>query len=359
MDEGAAAGRLEDAKRVIEACRTERGFRASTQSYPDLWVRDLVYSEEALIRLGYGRVVRAHFESTLRLQRKGGQLPTAVSRGPRRILSQRYHFWTCDTEMLFVIGAMRYAKLSGDTEFPEARRQDLQRCVDFVEAQKNGAGLIPGMDWRDAMIRYRGKCLLANQVHLSDMHELWGEVEKARSVRDAVKEHFPVEDGESFADAVWWADGTLKKYANFDCLGHALAVLDGTAPPAMERGITRGFEMARTEHGIADLFPAYDAERWRAFSSIENIKAFVRSGAVLRNKPGSYQNSSIWPFVEAKVTEAYVRMGLPQRAKDAYRLALGRKGFYEWYSSATGAPGGSEGQLATASSIISMSRTAS
>ena len=40
----------QQARAVIDACRTETGFVASTQSYRQLWLRDLVYSEDALLR---------------------------------------------------------------------------------------------------------------------------------------------------------------------------------------------------------------------------------------------------------------------------------------------------------------------
>ncbi len=353
MGREAAEAKLQAARGVISACRTARGFRASTRSYPELWVRDLVYSERAVLEMGHAGSVRAHLESVLALQRRSGQLPTAVASGLRRALNQRYHFWTCDTEMLFVIGAHVYAEAAGDEGFLESAKEKLGMCVRFVEGRRDGHGLIPGMDWRDAMIWYRGRCLLANQALLATMYASLGEKEKAEAVREAARLHFAPPGGGAWADAVWWEGGELRRDFHFDSLGHALAVLDGTLKPeeALE-----GFGRASTPFGVLNMSPARDAARRRALASLADVNAFVRNGAVLRNKPGSYQNSTVWPFVEAKVAEALAAMGEGQRAREVYERAIGREGFYEWYDPSTGEPHGSAGQLWTAAGLLSMSK---
>jgi GH15 family glucan-1,4-alpha-glucosidase len=66
------------AKKVIEGCRRTNGFFASTQRYHELWLRDLVYSEDVLLKLGYQIEIKNHFYEFIKLQHRNGQLPTVI-----------------------------------------------------------------------------------------------------------------------------------------------------------------------------------------------------------------------------------------------------------------------------------------
>jgi len=77
------------------------------------------------------------------------------------------------------------------------------------------------------------------------------------------------------------------------------------------------------------------------------------NGAFLRNKPGRYQNSAIWPFVEIRVIDALKKLQANIEAEEAIKVMIERKGFNEFYDPITGEPGGSEGQLWTAAAVLS------
>jgi len=344
--------RAPKASEVIKLCRTDEGFRASTQLYPDLWLRDLVFSEAPLLRLGYGETVRRHFEAFLRLQRKDGQLPTVITHGWRRLANQRYHFWTSDTELLFLIGTSRYAETAEGENFLDQHRGQLERCLSFVEKRRNKSGLIAGMDWRDALISYKDKFLLSNQMLLVDAFGAIGRREEAESVKETVREFYYSDDRGHFADFVWWDGSSPKREFRLDLLGNSLAILNGTASAKLAREVARRLEDGRSPFGYRNLFPPCAASRLSAFASPAAANAFVRTGAVLRNRAGQYQNSSIWPFVEARVVAALSRLGMTGEARRASGLILGHAGFNEWYSAETGEPRGSEGQLWTAAAVL-------
>ncbi len=344
--------RVDEARAVIEKCKTRDGFRAGVHLYPELWIRDLVYSEEALLRLGYAETVKKHLESFVRLQRSDGNLPTVVTSGLGRTLAQRFHFWTSDTEILFVIGAHMYAAYARDPGFLESIDEPISRCVRFISGRLNEWGLIPGSDWRDAVIGLEGKLLLSNQMQLVSMYELLGENDRAGILRDSVRKHFFIPDLGYFADSVWFEDGTVRRDLRFDCLGSALGVLNGTIAGAAAAGTREGFRLAESAFGYRNVSPPYQVNRIEGFRSVGSMNAFVRSGAWLRNRPGHYQNSAVWPFVEARVVSALRNLGATSEAEAASDRLLARLGVNEWYSPATGKPRGSGGQLWTAAAII-------
>ena len=356
MEPRSDARALAGALGVIADCKTGSGFKASTQAYPELWLRDLVYSEGPLLDLGHAATVRAHFESMLRLQRRSGQVPTAVGSGLRRIFNQRFHFWTSDTEVLFLAGVARYSSATGDRGLEDGHRGGLDSAVRYVEGRTDSHGLLPGMDWRDALMCCEGRFLLSNQANLVAMYDALGLPEEAEKVRLSVRELFFDEALGYYADAVWWSDGAVMRDLRFDCLGNALSMLTGITPVEQVPGVCDRFRGAETRFGLRDFYPPCPPMRARAFRSFGEMNAFARNGAFLRNREGHYQNSAIWPFVEAKVAEALTKAGRREQAVRIAELALGRRGFSEWYSPSDGAPKGSEGQLWTAAGLLSMSR---
>ena len=179
--------KLSEAKAVISECRRDEGFHASTRNYPQFWNRDLVYSEGVLLDLGYAREVRAQLSEFARLQRGDGQIPTSIALSDSKGSKPRFHSWTSDTEILFVIGMMTYRDVVNDS-FYQQNTGHVALCVDFIERRLNGYGLIPGMDWRDAMPNYMGKFLLSNQMLLANMYESMGNHDQA----NRIKEYFRV-----------------------------------------------------------------------------------------------------------------------------------------------------------------------
>jgi hypothetical protein len=341
----------EKAKKVIKECRRENGFYASTQRYHAIWLRDLVYSEDALLKLGYARDVENHLSEFIKLQRRNGQLPTVIDFSLSKLIRQTFQSCPSDTEILFVIGMCKYAEFAGDQLFKE-KEKAVKSCITFIENKLNEHHLMPGMDWRDAIPNYRGKCLLANQMLLADMYELVGNLAAANLVKQNVNKFFYSKNLCCYADTIHWENGELKHDHNFDCLGNALAILNGTAPEKIPDGIVNGFNAAKTAFGYRNITPNYEFNRAKLLITWY-LTCGVLNGAFLRNKPGRYQNSAIWPFVEIRVIDALKKLQANIEAEEAIKLMIERKGFNEFYDPTTGEPGGSEGQLWTAAAVLS------
>ncbi|MGA2386370.1 MAG: hypothetical protein ABSG33_07545 [Candidatus Bathyarchaeia archaeon] len=339
------------AREVIEGCRTENGFNASTQLYHQLWLRDLVYSEDVLLRLGYHKDVENHLSEFIKLQRRSGQMPTVIDFSVSKLIRQRFQRCSSDAEILFVIGMHKYAT-SGGSRFFEENGEAVKSCVAFLESKLEANRLIPGMDWRDAMPVYIDKCLLANQMLLADMYELLGNSTASNLVKENVNRLFYLGDLGWYADAVSWEGSELKQNHHFDSLGNALAVLNGTASGKARDGFLRGFDVAKTPFGYRNITPYYEFDREKALATWYRA-CRVPFGVFLRNRPGKYQNSAIWSFVEVRVIEALRKLKADSEAQAAISLLLERKGFSEFYDPTTGAPEGSGGQLWTAAATLS------
>jgi len=340
------------AREIIEACRTEYGFNASTQHYHQLWLRDLVYSEDALLRLGYHKDVENHLSEFIKLQRSNGQMPTVIDYSASKFFRQMYQCCPSDTEILFIIGTHKYTAIAGNNNFLEENKDAMKSCGAFLESKLDAHRLIPGMDWRDAMPVYIGKCLLANQMLLADMYELLGNSAASNLIKEKVNKLFYLEDLGWYADAIHWERSELKQDHHFDSFGNALAILNGTASGKAFDGFLRGFDIARTPFGYRNITPYYEFNREKALATWYRT-CHVPFGVFLRNRPGKYQNSAIWPFVEIRVIDALRKLEAANEAEAATSHVIERKGFNEFYDPTTGAPEGSEGQLWTAAAALS------
>jgi hypothetical protein len=338
------------AREVIKACRTDRGFNASSHLYQQLWLRDLVYSEDSLLQLGYQKDVENHLSEFIALQRSSGQMPTVIDYSPSKVIRQRYQRCSSDAEILFVIGMNKLVTVGCD-EFFDENLESVRLSVAFIENKLDSHRFIPGMDWRDAMPVYIGKYLLANQMLLADMYESQGNSQASNLIKENVNKLFYCGDLGWYADSIHWSGNELKMDRHFDSFGNALAILNGTASKEVSEGILKGFKVAKTPFGYRNIVPYYVFSRRKALATWYKT-CRVPFGVFLRNRIGKYQNSAIWPFVEIRVIEALRKLQVKNEAEAATDILIRRKDFNELYDPTTGAPEGSEGQLWTATAAL-------
>ena len=153
------------------------------------------------------------------------------------------------------------------------------------------------------------------------------------------------------ADSIQLENDRLKQDHNFDCLGNAITILNKTASTEVAKNVLKGFEAAKTPFGCKNITTHYELIRAKLLTSWNNI-CLIFNVAVQRNRAGIYQNSAIWPFVELRVATALKKLGATNEAKTVIELILEREGFNEFYTPATGTPGGSKGQLWTAAAVL-------
>lgn len=334
--------KVELAKTIIKKCRTKSGFQASVGLYGgSFWTRDLFYSIDSVLDLGYGPTVKKHIQEVLERQKATGEVPTfyvsLVSRGfakgmlvylwqlikgKRKFKSDleytaRWHRFMADNEYSLVMVMHHYVKKTKDTAFLNNNRGKIRKSVDFVNSSLEDF-MIRGIGFHDAMKNYENKFCILSQVLLYHFYQCIGNKEYARNVKKKI-------------NTVFWNDrlGYYVDYIgsdHFDTLAHALAIIYGVVPKDRINKVVKAFSIASSKYGYKNITPTYPQGE-------------------CGYAPYFYQNSTIWPFVHGFAILALIKTGNIKLAKEEFIKFTNQIGCNEWYDARTGKPMGSSGQL--------------
>jgi glycogen debranching enzyme len=333
---------------AIYRCKNSSGFFAG-HDYPQFWARDLGFSVESLIKLGLTGLVRKQLAETLRRQSVTGEIPTMflpftsygrmLSRFPRFVDAFRYsglhardhimsfnfrrvHSWTgIDSSILLMIALVKYEELTGDSTLSDGYRQNINRLGNFcLHKQRCNRWLMGGGIW-DGMANYADSPTFLNAV-------LFAYMCKSLNISADVN-----------LDTFWNFNGFYSDtpYSHhFDTLAHSIGLLYDLIPSEHAERILRFMlDKARVHYGFLNIWPPYDY-------------------TVCHQHQHIYQNSTIWPVVEARVYHALLKHGFAAEAKRLKVLTERRRGLNEWYSPFDGSPRGSEDQLFSAAGYLRM-----
>jgi glycogen debranching enzyme len=332
--------KLEEAKKTIEKCIGKNGFYASYDSYyGEYWIRDLIYSMKTLLNLGYKNLIKKNLIIFLENQKKSGEIPFKITninipssiysifnyiRRPRTPIfstpPKLLYPFIPDSTILTIIGIYEYSNIHNDKEILQTYEKKIIKALAFLEKKSNKKlNFIIGPDWRDAMENYKNKYVFCNQILLFRMYQLIGENNKAEKIKKNINN-------------IFWK-GKLGHYIDYignenhiDVFGHALALIYDIPSEKYFEKIIISIKKASTEFGYRNLWPPYKEE-------------------ICNQKPNTYQNSTIWPFIQGYVIIAFKKIGLKEEAKKEFIKFTNLKGFNEWYSPINGKPLGSMHQL--------------
>ncbi len=343
---------LAGAEQSVAKLATERGFYAGND-YRQYWTRDLGYSVDVLVGLGYADTVEAHLKQILKNQKPSGEIPAMVQTRagvihdvthPELVLRSykyrgvhflddlgeyisNYHGVEADNPVIFLTTLKTYERLTGRNTFSGEYEKNIDEILKLIETLTGNNGLIPGSGWVDAMENYRGKYMLLNQVWLYKMYREFDMREKMQAMRSAL-------------EAFW--DGKQGFYVDylggnrFDTLANALLMDEDLVPMDRVKSILAMLSKVRGKYGYVNLYPPYTIGECSEY-------------------PYQYQNSTVWPFVEYRLAKVFKKYGMIAEARQIKSMMEARKGFNEWYSPVNGKPGGSKTQLWTASAYVGVS----
>src|SRR3989344_1572156 len=170
------AAKVAEARDIIDQCIGKNGVWASTSRYKyQCWTRDFVIAvEDVLLNDGREEIVRNHLRALAKRQKPNGQIPIMfLDDTPRwlwikiknSIRERRMSFllraylsregvgglstWTRDSELLFVLGVMKYLKKTNDQRFVLELAENLEKAFAYIESHLVVDGLVYGGDWRD------------------------------------------------------------------------------------------------------------------------------------------------------------------------------------------------------------------
>ncbi|MEM3087478.1 MAG: hypothetical protein QXO51_08310 [Halobacteria archaeon] len=340
--------RADEARRVIEGNAGPRGFYAG-RDCRQYRVRDLVFSMEALLRLGHQERVESHMALLLDRMKPDGRVPARVEtagglrkgvrprlwltalrqRGPYILrnlgqYSDPFQSWTMDSAPLALTGLRRLQRAK--SRLPRGRAAEITRLKAWVDSRRDPeTDLLRGAGWMDAMDVYSGRFTLCGLAVMHRMRVAWGEGKAAERLRRVL-------------DVGFW-DPALGFYRDhdrgraFDTLAHALLLQDGAVPEERAPKVLSALEWAATRFGYLNLTPPYPAHACGQW-------------------PRVYQNSTVWPFVQGQAILALAKAGEEGAARREMRKLEALEGFGEWHDPGTGRPMGSAEQLWSAASFL-------
>jgi glycogen debranching enzyme len=368
---------------IIEKNVSSKGLAASIDNYPQVWTRDTVITflggaisrQEHLLN-----AFRVSLEILATRQDRFGQIPYLV-----RIKDEATAFRSADSNPWFVIGAVFYARQSGDQAWLKAQAPALVRALDWCESRdfkKNGL-MESGEcdDWADCLSN-RGNVLFPNvlyrralQLASEELFPLLPEeaarfAERAKYVEQAIQSTFWIQPHGTFEDATHvkvrthmsvslrrrpfflpWVN--LFEYGErFDTTGNLMAILTGVATPAQSDAILDYIHQAGLDRPfpVRVLYPSIreGESDWRNYYKVFGL-----------NLPDQYHNGGIWPWVGGLYVAALAKCGRPDVAREnlgtlAEALRTGKEKWEcnEWLHGLSGVPMGAKFQAWSAGMFL-------
>lgn len=349
--------KLQQAREIVLKCIGPKGVWASPVRYQyQCWTRDFaIATEEVLFDLGMPEVARTHLNELAKHQYEDGRMPVMFLDKPIRWLalkawhsvrSRRMSFllrryfskdgigqlspWTRDSEVLYALGAARYARLMGSDAFLKTHSAHIKAALGYVEKSLMKDGLIFGVDWRDTRPDLTDKFLLTNNCLLSQAYLLLGDFEKADAVKEAINQRF-------------WTGSHYRDYIgveDFDTLGNALAIIFDVPPRDRWASIIESAEALDTPYGYklngVTLPP----------KSKEETEVMLRTN----------QFGVIWPFIHGFMILAALKSGRNDVARRQFQKWTALDGFFEFYDPTTGRGHGSVDQVWSAALYLRVAK---
>jgi len=387
---------FEKATELLRTNAVERGLKASTAYYNQIWARDSFISflganllaDEGLLKAAKANVLT--FASTASPL---GQIPNFFDLGAG---APEYGYsGSTDSSCWYIIGLASLFHATNDRELlrrPTEAAIDAYKWLRFQDA--NDVWLIDspqGADWMDAAIQRTGKTLYNNALFLIATRCLEGLLtasgreieERYKLTYDELKKRFtdvflPGPESAGRMMKYWprlgeaYGRGALSDFSckyflhfvsfsridrKFDTLSNMLCVLTGLAEletslailsTAKSRGLTKPYPTRVLDPPYRADTAGYD----RSFDSKLPIQH--------RSEPYAYHNGGVWPFVGGVHVCALYRLGVDEAHEELLSLAGSnavlrdgeQTGFNEWIHGRTGKALGQFGQSWNAGMFI-------
>jgi len=338
--------------------------RTAGWGYPEPYTRDLMISSLGMLVSGNEELVaavRKVLQAAAKNQTRLGHIPSLVHDPEGRGAS--------DTTPLFLLALACYRKAAGETDFLEEAAQKAMTWMDYQSpVDRVIVAQLPTSDWRDEQWVV-GYGVFVNTIVYSYLR-MFNEEKKASMLKTLMGRFADIEDrknrgvpeGLVIRYKPYYALWSYKIYKSerYSLLGNSLAILSGVASRSRARSIIRWTEVEcgglRQKGQLAvdlppNLFP-YIREK--------DPDWFPRYARF--NKPGTYHNGGVWPFICGFYVAAIVAAGfqkLAERKLEALtqlvrpaREANVAYGFNEWIKAQNGKPCGQDWQTWSAAMYL-------
>jgi len=337
--------KFEEAKNIVERCIGKNGIWASSFRYKyQCWTRDFVIAtEDLLLEWNRDELVRKHLNNLAKHQYADGRMPIMFLDSTYKWLSikiwnsirnlrisfllKKYFSadgigqlspWTKDSEILYILGVLKYVSKTNDKKFLELHRENINKALHYIENNLIKDGLVFGGDWRDTRPDLNDKFLLTNNCFLYQVYNLLGNKEKAELVKESINVKF-------------WTGKYYRDYLgnnDFDTLGNALAILFEIASREHYFSILESVELLNTPYGY----------------KLNGVTLPPKSKEETEIMLKTNQFGVIWPFIHGFMTLAILKTGTTDKALEQFKKWTNLDGFFEFYDPLAGGGHGSAEQ---------------
>lgn len=339
---------------LLRDISTEKGFVASPKdhdNYHRVWGRDGVICSLAALATGEEDLIqtaRATLETLSESQDKTGRIISNIT-----LDGEGVSFGTTvgriDSTLWYVIGMLRWASVTGDEQFFENHRENIDQALFYLEClELNGRGLIyipQGADWADEYVQ-EGYVLFDQLLYLIAL-SLYGSytgseyhTDKARHLRDIIRINYLPQEEHLDNDLVYHkalyekmvesfipptpipSFSPNRTYHHKDIFAISLFMILELADKRACREIVDniGVDCTGTDFPIAPAFcPVIhqDEARWKY---LENNYLYR-----FKNKPFEFHNGGRWPLVHGFYLAS--RNNDSREALDQFADVLAQDGF--------------------------------
>lgn len=312
--------KIKEAESIVLKCIGGRGIWASPVRYKyQRWTRVFVIAiEDVLLDLKRYEIIKKHLTELFKRQKSDGKIPILflnstlqwlVRKIRDSIRQHRLSFtlkkffskdgvaalspWTRDSEILFVIGAMKYAQKTQDQHFLEQHKTNIDKAIVYIKNNLIQNGLVYGVDWRDTRPDLDKKFLLTNNCLLYKAYKLVGKGQKAEQIRDKINQQF-------------WTGTHYRDYVgvnNFDTLGNAFTILFDITPLENYNSIFMSADVLNTPFGYKlnkVILPPKTKEEVKIMSKTNQVEV-------------------IWPFIHGFMILAAIKSGKLDIARTQFK----------------------------------------
>ena len=324
--------------KVLEKCKTAKGFRAAYPGYNGVWARDSMITSlgASLIEKKFKETFKQSLMTLANGQSEKGQIPNAVLLDKKQI-----DYTSIDSSLWFIIGHHVYKNRYKDSSLMKKHKSHIQKALAWISYQDIGeSGMLeqlPTTDWQDAFPHRYGNTINTEALYFKVLN-LENQKARAKKLSYMTNTH---KDKKLWSNNFYlpWRWKNHNKYRElgewFDSLGNLLAIIFNLADKQKADKILSHIkkEKIASPYPIKAIYPPIkkNSKDWQDYFNDCEART-----------PYHYLNAGIWTFIGGFYILSLIKQNkIAEAKKQLEKLAEANiKGnFCEWLDGRTGKPG--------------------
>ena len=326
-----------EAIKVIEKCKTPKGFRAAFPGYNGIWARDSVITSlgASLLQNKFKQTFKQSLITLAKYQAPNGQIPNAF-------INNHGEYQSIDSSLWYIIGHLIFKQRYNDTSLFNSERKKIEKALLWLSCQdlSNNGMLVqqPTTDWQDAFPHKYGHTINTQTLYylILNLLKKTKEANKLR-INTNTNKDTSLWNGSFYLPYRWKNHNKYQEGGDwFDSLGNLLAIVFDLADEKQAISILNHIEKNKINKPfpVKAIYPPItrSSEFWHEY--YEDCAA---------KDPYHYLNGGIWTYIGGFYVLALIKLKQFNKAKkeleNLARANLQSPMFNEWLHGESGKPG--------------------